>query len=103
MAPTRRVMAASLGKMPTTSVRRLISPLRRSSGLIEWIFGAMILWEAHEGEDVSLSVIRERGELRHFGRHLIRNLAPLLASRVRILLDEGRADEHGNNTTALAA
>ena len=27
-------MAASLGKMPTTSVRRLISPLRRSSGLV---------------------------------------------------------------------
>jgi hypothetical protein len=26
IAPTRRVMAASLGKMPTTSVRRLISP-----------------------------------------------------------------------------
>lgn len=27
-------MAASLGKMPTTSVRRLISPLRRSSGFV---------------------------------------------------------------------
>jgi len=34
-APTRRMMASSLGKMPTTSVRRLIS---RSSGLMEWIF-----------------------------------------------------------------
>ena len=29
-------MAASLGKMPTTSVRRLISPLRRSSGFVLW-------------------------------------------------------------------
>jgi DNA invertase Pin-like site-specific DNA recombinase len=39
MAPMRRVMAASLdlGKMPTTSVRRLISPLSRSKGLVEWI------------------------------------------------------------------
>src|SRR4051794_22510246 len=27
-------MAASFGKMPTTSVLRLISPLRRSSGLV---------------------------------------------------------------------
>jgi Berberine and berberine like len=27
--------AASFGKMPTTSVLRLISPLRRSSGLVE--------------------------------------------------------------------
>jgi hypothetical protein len=30
--------AASLGKMPTTSVRRLISPLRRSIGLM-WCAG----------------------------------------------------------------
>ena len=35
-APTRRVIAASLGKMPTTSVRRSTSPLTRSSGLVEW-------------------------------------------------------------------
>ena len=34
-APTRRTIAASFGKMATTSVRRLISPLRRSSGLVE--------------------------------------------------------------------
>src|SRR5438874_12911602 len=34
MAPTRRMNASSLGKMPTTSVRRLISPLRRSNGLV---------------------------------------------------------------------
>jgi hypothetical protein len=31
----RRTMASSLGKMPTTSVRRLISPLSRSIGLVE--------------------------------------------------------------------
>ena len=36
MAPISRMMAFSLGKIPTTSVRRLISPLRRSSRLIEW-------------------------------------------------------------------
>ncbi|RVK93801.1 diguanylate cyclase [Sinorhizobium meliloti] len=35
IAPTRRTMASSLGKMPTTSVLRLISPLRRSIGLVE--------------------------------------------------------------------
>jgi hypothetical protein len=33
------VMAPSLGKMPTTSVRRLIAPLRRSKGLVLWILG----------------------------------------------------------------
>lgn len=30
----RRTIASSLGKMPATSVRRLISPLRRSMGLV---------------------------------------------------------------------
>ena len=41
MAPTRRVTAASLGKMPTTLVLRLISLLTRSRGLEEWI---LVLW-----------------------------------------------------------
>jgi hypothetical protein len=34
IAPTRRVIASSLGKMPTTSVRRLTSPLSRSRPLV---------------------------------------------------------------------
>src|SRR3954453_8202882 len=34
IAPMRRTMASSLGKIPTTSVRRLISPLRRSIGVV---------------------------------------------------------------------
>jgi len=40
-APTRRTMASSFGKMPTTSVRRLISPLRRSIGLVTGIRSAV--------------------------------------------------------------
>src|SRR5207245_8179906 len=39
MAPTSRIRASSLGKMPTTSVRRLISPFRRSIGFVECSFG----------------------------------------------------------------
>ena len=39
-APISRVTAASLGKMPTTSLRRLISPLSRSIGLVECIHPA---------------------------------------------------------------
>jgi hypothetical protein len=35
-APTKRMIARSLGKMPTTSVRRLISPFNRSSELVEF-------------------------------------------------------------------
>src|SRR5882762_9429601 len=39
MAPTSRIMASSLGKIPTTSVRRLISPFTRSIGFVECSFG----------------------------------------------------------------
>jgi hypothetical protein len=35
--PARRVIAASLGKLPTTSVRRLILAFRRANGFVEWI------------------------------------------------------------------
>jgi hypothetical protein len=34
MAPISLVTAASFGKMPTTLLRRLISPLSRSMGLV---------------------------------------------------------------------
>ncbi len=33
-----RFAAQAFGKMPMTSVRRLISPFSRSSGLVRWIF-----------------------------------------------------------------
>jgi hypothetical protein len=36
---TRRISEASSGKIPTTSVRRAISRLKRSSGFVERIFG----------------------------------------------------------------
>ena len=38
IAPTSRMMALSFGKMPTTSVRRLISRFPRSSGFVEAIW-----------------------------------------------------------------
>jgi hypothetical protein len=36
IAPTSRTIASLFGKIPTTSVRGFISPLRRSSGLVDW-------------------------------------------------------------------
>jgi hypothetical protein len=36
---TRRISEASSGKIPTTSVRRAISRLKRSSGFVDLIFG----------------------------------------------------------------
>jgi hypothetical protein len=42
MEPTRRMMAGSFGKMPTTSVRRLISRMGRSMGLVGVQLGAVL-------------------------------------------------------------
>src|SRR5918995_7139267 len=58
MAPTRRVIAASLGKMPTTSVRRLISPLTRSSGLVT---GMMLAALPSPARSRSLRMVRPSG------------------------------------------
>ena len=93
MAPTRRVMAASLGKMPTTSVRRLISPLTRSSGLVEWILARCSLGKAHVGEHVLLGLVQQRGELGQLGPDLVGDLAPLGLGGVGMVLGEGGGDE----------
>jgi hypothetical protein len=59
----RRTMASSFGKMPTTSVRRFISPLRRSIGLVECSLVPMLRRERHVSEHIGLSLIQEAGEL----------------------------------------
>ena len=103
MAPTRRVIAASLGKMPTTSVRRLISPLRRSSGLVEWILARCSLGKRHVGEDVLLGLVQERRELRQLGPDLVGDLAPLGLGGVGMVLGEGGGDEGRDDAPAAPA
>src|SRR5436190_832726 len=63
----------------------------------------VILGEAHERKYVGFRLVHERGEFRHLGTQLIGNLTPLHPSRIRILLDEGGADEGSDNTPAIAA
>ena len=53
-------MAASLGKMPTTSVRRLISPFNRSSGLVLCSLVRCCGWEGHVGQHIGLGLIHQR-------------------------------------------
>jgi hypothetical protein len=74
-APTRRVMAATLGKMPTRSVHRLISPpgsraaargqavepLERTDGVR---FRPVRRREGHVGQDAGLSLVHQDGEPR---------------------------------------
>jgi hypothetical protein len=51
-APTRRIIAGRLGKIPTTSVRRRISLFSRSWGLLDQIVGP----------DLPPDLVRESGE-----------------------------------------
>ena len=60
--------------MPTTSVRRLISPLGRSSGLMErtfcrWSFGTLM-----KARDIGFSFVHERGNIWHLRMQLIGDL-----------------------------
>src|ERR1700731_3348717 len=95
-------MASSLGKMPTTSVRRLISPLSRSSGLVLWIFGRWSLGKIMKAR-TSASASSIRAALGDLGSELIGHLAPLGARHFSIFLGKGGGDEGSNDTAALLA
>ena len=83
MAPTRRVMASSLGKIPTTSVRRLISPLSRSIGLVLCSWTRCSLGKGHVGQHVGLCLINDGGELGNLGADLVGDGPPLALCRLR--------------------
>ena len=100
MAPTSRVMAASLGKIPTTLVRRLTSAWSRSIGFVECNFWAVLPGEAHVGEDVVLGFVHENCQLGHLGPELVGDLAPLDLRAVGVLLGEGGGDEGGDDAPA---
>jgi len=86
----RRTIAASLGKMPTTSVRRLISALTRSSGVRRCDLCAMRFVKAHERQHVVLGIAEHDRELRKLRGELIRDDVPLCACGFGRLLRERR-------------
>ena len=102
MAPTSRVMAASLGKIPTTLVRRLTSAWSRSIGFVECNF-----WRCSLGKlmyaRTSCSASSKNCQLGHLGPELVGDLAPLDLRAVGVLLGEGGGDEGGDDAPALAA
>jgi hypothetical protein len=57
------------GKIPTTPVRRLISPQKRSSGLMKLIFTSGILREAHDGRHVDRCFVPQCASLGTFARN----------------------------------
>jgi hypothetical protein len=93
-------MTSSLGKMPTTSVRRLISPFSRSIGFVLWSL-VVLFRESHVGEYVGLGTVEDGGELGHLRSDLVGNGAPLQAGGLWRLLGEGGGDE-GQDDAATA-
>jgi hypothetical protein len=92
-----------VGKMPTTSVRRLISPLSRSTGLDQCSLARCCAGEAHIDEHIRLRLIHEGGELWHLGTELIGDLAPLRLGCLVVVLGEGCGDQGGDDAASALA
>ena len=90
-------MASSLGKMPTTSVRRLISPLSRSIGLVECSLVRCCVREGHVGEHVGLGLVHEARRAWAAGAGAGRRPGAIALARGLVVLGEGRADEGGDD------
>ena len=79
-------MAASFGKIPTTSVRRLISAFEPLERIGRRDLLAMRFGEVHEREHVVLGLVHHRGELGQLRAELVRdNDVPLLAGAAGVL------------------
>jgi hypothetical protein len=84
-----------------TLVRRLISPLRRSIGLVECSLARCGAGKLYIGEEVGLRFVHEGGELWQLRPQLIGNAAPLLFRGLGIVLSEGGGDEGGDEASAI--
>jgi hypothetical protein len=78
------MMAASSGKMPTTSVRRLISPIRRSMGWCRVQLRSMRRREGHVGQTVGMALaMRRTGRAFYLRLHRTPRRANPIISRSR--------------------
>ena len=93
----RRMTAAALGKIPTTRLRRLISLLTRSSGLVDQILRQWALGEGGEREDLGLRVVHQRPDLGERAGELVADLVPGLADGLGVGLGEDRAEHRGDH------
>ncbi len=75
-AVASRKNAAGLGKISTTSARRLISLFNRSMGLFDQIF-CQCARERGEGQHVGLGLAHHVGYLREAARQRVGNAVPL--------------------------
>src|SRR3954451_15648885 len=89
---TRRISEASSGKMPTTSMRRPISRLKRSSGFVDLSLGQCSAGGV-EREHVVFGVLEHGGDLRQAALELADRLAQPLARLSAIGGGEQRSDQ----------
>ena len=89
-APTRRTAARS-GKMPSTSLRRRMSRLRRTKGLLDRDPAPDLFGEGGEGEDVGACLVEELGragealgKLGHAARLLLAHLGGVHPQRTSV-------------------
>ena len=85
--------AARSGKMPTTSVRRRISLLSRSSGLFYQIWRQCSLGKRGEGEQVGAGLVEQLGGGGEALLELVHDARVLLVDRVGVGLVEDRAHQ----------
>ena len=90
--PTKRVMAGALGKMPTMSVRRLISALTLSSGLVPWICVRCVLGKVMNASTSGAARSISSESLGNLGSQLVRYDTPKCAGCVEGLLHEDGVD-----------
>ena len=91
-------MAGSLGKMPTTLVRRrLISPLIRSSGFVDQILRQWATGKPVNGEEVLGGLAEHLGDLGELALEHAGDLVELGPDVVPVGLSEDRADRGGDH------
>src|SRR5829696_9779890 len=95
MAPTRRMTAGSLGKMPTTRARRLISLLTRSSGLVDHTLGQWLRGKA--GEHFGFGLIHQWPDLGEGCGELVADAVPGVGDGAGVGLGEDRPEYGGDH------
>lgn len=94
--PTSRITEASLGKIPTTRARRLISLLSRLRGW--WTKScASVLGGAGEGQDLGLGLIHVGPDPGDPGGELVSDLFPAGGHGLGVGLGEDGAEQRGDH------
>ena len=97
-----RIRLRSSGKIPTTSVRRAISRLKRSSGLVPEL-APVVGREGVEGQDVVLGGLEHGGDLGQLALQRRHRLGEPVARLIERLGVEDRADQRRQQPVLIAA